>query len=145
MLILEPSAASAIACGTDRGIALKLLLLQGDKVISSTLIQIDLMDAMARFMRMRAASRKVVDECIELTLDLIDELVPFEDFAAEAFSEAAQRKIPMGKLVYYCMARRYGATLVTTDEELWSLCLASGVPCTNGNDADFPMKKVPGL
>lgn len=132
MLVLDHYAAADIACATDRGIALRNLLLKGDEVASPSTLRLDLMNAMARFMRMRAVSRTVAEECIELALSTVDTFVPYEELLPEAFSEASRTNLTMGDLLYFCMARRLGATLVTSSDQLRALCAESGVSYETG-------------
>lgn len=127
MLVLDASAATAMTCGTDSGMAIRELLIQGDEVVSCDILRLDLADAMARFLRMRAASRKVIEECVELALSTIDAFVPYEEYLPEALSEATRISLPLNQLLYFCVARHLGATLVTTSPELKELCTASGV------------------
>lgn len=128
-ITIDASAAMEVTCGTKKGLEIRALLLEGDEVLSSELLRLDMMDELARYMRMRAISRDTAEECMGLLLEIIDQMVPFGEVASEAFSEAVRSKLPIYELLYFCIARRSGSTLFTTNEQLSALCRQSGVDC----------------
>ena len=128
-IAIDAGAAMEVTCGTEKGLKIRTLLLEGDEVLSSELLRLDMMDELAQYMRMHAISRDTAEECMNLLWEIIDQMVPFEEVASEAFSEAVRSKLPIYELLYFCIARRSGATLFTTDEKLATLCRQSGVDC----------------
>ncbi len=55
---------------------------------------------------------------------LVDEFIPEEELAVEAFSAAVQAGHPVYALLYLVAARRFGCVVVTLDRRLSSLAPA---------------------
>ncbi len=133
MLVLDASAAMDAVCASSRGMALREIILKGDVVASSTSLQLDLANGFARFIRMGAVSRSVTEKCLELALTLVDEYVPYEDLIPEAFRNVKGNEIAVSDLVYYALARRQNATLMTSNAAIAELCRATSVDCIDAS------------
>ncbi len=135
MLVIDGSAAMDIAARTDKGMALRKIVLEGDETASLTSLRLDLANQFARFMRMRAISRKVTLECLEAMLTLVDQFVPYEELLPEAFRYVVDRDLTINDALYYALARHLGATLLTSNAELAALCQETDVDCYDASEA----------
>lgn len=135
MLVIDGSAAMDIAARTDKGMALRKIVLEGDETASLTSLRLDLANQFARFMRMRAISRKVTLECLEAMLTLVDQFVPYEELLPEAFRYIVDRDLTINDALYYALARHLGATLLTSNAELAALCQETDVDCYDASKA----------
>lgn len=138
MLVVDGSAAMDMAARTEKGMALREIMLEGDEAASPTSLRLDLANRFARFMKMKAVSRKVTLECLEATLTLIDQLVPYEELLPEAFRYIADRELTVDDALYYALARRLDATLLTSNAELAALCRETDVDCIDASEATAP-------
>ena len=134
MLVLDASAAMDIACATDKGMALREVILRGDVVASSSSLRLDLANGFARFIRMGAVSRDVTEKCLELALTLVDEHEPYENLIPEAFRNVRGNQISVSDLVYYALARQQTATLLTSNAAVAELCRATSVDCIDASE-----------
>lgn len=64
---------------------------------------------------------------IDDALDLVDEFIPLEENAAEAFAEAVRQNHSVYDMFYLTLVRRYAATLFSTDRKLVELCGKMGL------------------
>lgn len=69
------------------------------------------------------------NERAALICQLIDEFVDDGSLIAEALSEAIRLKHSVYDMLYYVLARRNSATLLTKNAKLQKLCARTGVSC----------------
>ncbi|MDO4401265.1 MAG: type II toxin-antitoxin system VapC family toxin [Coriobacteriia bacterium] len=129
MIVLDCSAAFAIAQDTHEGRALAALVCKGERVIAPTLLQAEAANVAFRLVHQLGRPQAIVMEELRDALSLVDEFVNESDMVVEAASEAARLGHSAYDLFYLVLARRRGATLLTLDRKLMKLCAANGVAC----------------
>ena len=67
-------------------------------------------------------------------LTLIDQFVPYEELLPEAFRYIADRDLTVEDALYYALARRLDATLLTSNAELAALCRETDVDCIDASN-----------
>jgi predicted nucleic acid-binding protein len=64
--------------------------------------------------------------------DIVDEYIPISENDVEAFHESIRLEHPAYDMLYFTLARRNSATLVTCDKKLCALCKKEGVSAITG-------------
>lgn len=130
MLVLDTSAAVDIVRETEKGIALALLMEEaGESVLACDLFRAEVRNALWKYARAHIVTRQEALDCIDDACGLVDEFVPIEELGDEAFAEALRLNHSVYDMLYLCLARRRGATLLTLDKRLAALCHEAGVNC----------------
>ena len=127
MIVLDCCAAVEIVRATPRGLRLRELMLEGEPVVSSELFQAEIRSAFQKYVRAGRAPREVAEQCIENAINLVDDFVPIADNAAEAFRDACREGHSIYDMLYLTLARRFAATLMTSDRKLVDLCERMGI------------------
>ncbi|MDR0349987.1 MAG: type II toxin-antitoxin system VapC family toxin [Coriobacteriales bacterium] len=129
MLVMDCSAAVAIIRKTNEGVALRALMEDGEKVITSQLFLIELGSVFRKYVKSGAENQQTATRCLERAVDLIDSFVDISENYLEAFSEALRLDRSPYDMFYFTLARRNAATLCTLDRALMRLCEREGVEC----------------
>lgn len=80
-----------MARNTSRGTGFRMLALKGERVVASDLIRAEIRSAAWRYVRADMMDEDEAMGIIDDALDLVDEFIPLEENAAEAFAEAVRR------------------------------------------------------
>ena len=129
MIVLDCSAAFAIAQNTVEGQALAQLVCQGERVIAPTLFRAEAANVAFRLVHQLKCPAPLVSEELRDVLSLVDEYVDEQDMVMEVAAEATRLGHSAYDMLYFVLARRRGATLLTLDHKLMKLCAANGVSC----------------
>lgn len=127
MIVLDCSAAVHIAQQSPEGRALQALLLQGERIVSSDLLKVEVPNM---FWKMTRYGELPVDQAgrlIDLTVSLVDEFVSPDIYMRDAYEEGIRLRHPTDDLFYLLIAKRHRATLLTLDNRLAALCDEMGV------------------
>lgn len=135
MIVLDCCAAVDIVRGTPQGVALEKLMLVEETVISTTLLYAEMGSAFGKYVKAGILGRKQAVSYVDMALNLVDEFHGMSENHQEALSEAIRLDHSPYDLYYFTLARRYGATLFTSDRKLARLCEQEGVDCIH--DADL--------
>ena len=104
-----------------------MLALEGERIVASDLFRAEIRNAFWKYVRAGIVSEEVAERHIERALDLVDEFIPLEENAAEAFAEAVRQSHSVYDMFYLTLVRRYAATLFSTDRKLVELCGKMGL------------------
>lgn len=130
MMVLDCSAAVHIARRTELGESFSWLMgLDPECAVAPELFLAEIGSAFWKYARAGACKANEMRAYIRQTSALVDELVPMEELYVEAASEALRLNHSVYDMLYFVLARRNGATLVTADKRLNSLCEREGVAC----------------
>lgn len=129
MIVLDCSAAVEMARKTERGMGFRALVLDGEKTIASALFQAEVRNAFWRYVHAGSLSESRAEEHIAEALSLVDEFVPLEENAAEAFAEAVRQNHSVYDMFCLTLVRRNAATLFSADRKLVELCERMGLDC----------------
>ena len=91
MIVLDCSAAVEMARKTSRGLGFRGLVLEGERIIASELLRAETRNALWKYVHSGMMTEEEAEGIIEDALDLVDEFVPLEENAAEAFAEAVRQ------------------------------------------------------
>lgn len=129
MIVLDVNAAVAIAKGTEEGMALRGLMLDGEKVAAPHLFITELGNVVWKYVMAGELTEEGAYCLLERSLGLVDCFVSAEELLVEAIHEAIRHERPVCDMLYLVLARRNSATLATLDKCLCQVCAASGVNC----------------
>ena len=104
------------------------------EVLAPTLFFAEVGSSFAKYVKAGAMDEKLALRHIEATIDLVDTMVPIEELYLEAFCEALRWGHSIYDMLYFVLARRHGARLVTLDKRLTSICEQAGVNCIHEFD-----------
>lgn len=127
MIVLDCSAAVAIARRTPEGAALRALIVPGETVLAPSLIHAEAANVFARYQRAGCCDAKTAQDYADAALLLVDRFVDDATLRREALAEAIRLGHSAYDLFYLVLARRNAATLFTLDKALRSLCKQAGV------------------
>lgn len=129
MIVLDCSAAIAVAQGTEEGVALWSLVLRGEKIAAPSIISGELANALCKYVREGCFDADAAVRINDHALALIDEFVDAQALQTEALRETIRLDHSAYDLFYLVLARRLGATVLTLDRAFQRLCLDNGVDC----------------
>ena len=128
-VVLDASAALELIMKGPKASLIKTYLLHSDSVISSDLYKAECANALWKYVKAGVLGHDdavtLLDACNRLVFSFAD----IEDNSAEALHEAVRLKHPVYDMLYFTLARRAGATLLTMDKKLTDLCRQDGVDC----------------
>lgn len=129
MIVLDASAATAIAFGTDEGRAMATFILKDERIIAPALLHAELAHVFGKY-----ANQGLIDEAsaqskLDDVLLLVDDFISDRELYGEAYRESRRLGHSSYDMFYFILARRTGATLFTLDRKLIELCLDNGVDC----------------
>ena len=129
MIVLDASAAFALARKTVEGRALFSLMRSGELVGAPSLLFSELGNALWKNVRAGRLSRDDARRHLLIGCGYVDEVYPDQDLAVEALALAVKHGHPTYDMLYLVLARRLDATLFTLDRALAELCAQEGVNC----------------
>ena len=134
MIVLDACAVVEMARQTEEGMALQQLILRDEKALSCDLLRAEAASVFRKLTRTEGLSAGLAERYYAEALALVDEFHPLEDLQSEALRESIRFGHSTYDLFYFVLARRTGATLITTDRRLMRLCGEHGVNCIDEVD-----------
>lgn len=129
MIVLDVNAAIAIAKGTEEGLALRELMLEGEEAIAPHLFLTEAANVAWKCVRAGQLDEEGSHMLLESVIGLVDRFVPAEELLIEALHLAIRNNHPVYDMLYFALARRNAATLFTFDKKLRALCRDGDVNC----------------
>ena len=129
MIVLDCSAAVEMARKTNRGLGFRGLVLDGERIIASELFRAETRNALWKYVHAGMMTEEEAEGIMQDALDLVDEFVPLEENAAEAFAEAVRQDHSVYDMFYLTLVRRNAATLFSADKKLVALCEKMKLDC----------------
>ncbi len=131
MIVLDASAAVNIAYDTEIGRAFAFMLeeLEGEPIVACDIYRAEVRNAFWKYTKAGLLDDTAALDRIHDALDLVDEYISIEELGDEAFMAASMHGHSFYDMLYFCLARRKGATLMTLDKKLAKICQDAGVNC----------------
>lgn len=129
MIVLDSSAAIAIAQNTDEGRAFKRLFLRDEDIIAPDFFEVEAANVAWKYVHAGIYSAEEGIWLLKTALSLVDCFVPAESMLVEVTTCAIHVGHSVYDMLYLVLARRNGATLATCDKGLQKLCQFQGVDC----------------
>ena len=129
MIVLDCSAAIEIVRDTAIGKTFCRLIKPDELVVAPALLNAEFIHAIGKYVRAGTVGMKEATQYIGKIPLLVDEFVDDRHLAVDAFRESMHLGLSSYDVLYFVLARRLGATLLSLDKRLINACLESGVDC----------------
>lgn len=126
-VILDASAGIEIVLSRSKAHKLCKILSNSKKVISSDLYKIEIANVLWKYVKAGFLEPEKTNNLLSLAMELVDEFIDISKNNEEAMREAMRLNHSTYDLLYFTLARRYGATLITLDRKLNQICRESGI------------------
>jgi len=126
-IVLDASAAVRVVlrqAGANRSLD---LLESASLVIAPSLICSEVANTFWKYQIHNQISEGEGIQLYELSMSLLDELIPEEELALEALTAAVQNNHPVYDMLYLIAGRRFGCSLLSADQRLLGLAQKIGV------------------
>jgi len=120
-LVLDASAAVAIALGRPEAETLRQAVAGADWVIAPELFAAEVTNAFWKYARAKVLDPDACVQAQATAIGLPDDLIPMKAQAAECLAEATRAGHSAYDLMYVVLARRQGVPLATLDGKLAAL------------------------
>lgn len=120
-IVLDASAAVRVVLRQEGSARWIDLLESASLVIAPSLVCAEVANTLWKYQRRGEISAAEGIRLYQLATSLVDDLIPTEELALEAFSEATRQSHPVYDMLYVVAARRYGCAFLTADNRLASL------------------------
>jgi predicted nucleic acid-binding protein len=131
MIVLDCCAAVEVTLWTEAGLSLRSLMLSGEQVISSSLLYAEAASVYRKYVRSGVMTQGEALAALDGVIRLVDRYVDVSENYVEALTESIRLGHSSYDLLYFTLARRNGATLLTLDRKLVELCEREGVDCVH--------------
>jgi predicted nucleic acid-binding protein len=126
-IVLDASAGIEIALNRSKADTFNQALLSASKVLSSDLYKIEVANVIWKYVKADLLEKVRANRTLELAQDLVDEYIDIAENNEEAMNESIRIGHSTYDLLYFTLARRYSATLITVDAKLKSIAQNAGI------------------
>ena len=127
MIVLDVSAAASMVREGVEGRIFSRIGESGERVIAPSFFRVEAMQVAWKLARAQVIADRDVELLARSIIGYVDEFVPDEELAAEALSEATRLGHSVYDMLYFVLARRTAAPLLTCDHALARLCEENGL------------------
>lgn len=127
IVVLDASAGIEIALDREKAEILSSILTQSSKVITSDLYKAETANVIYKYYKYKLISKEESFRTLKYCDSLIDEYIDISDNSEESLVESMRINHSTYDLLYFTIARRRGAILMTMDKKLNSLANENGI------------------
>jgi predicted nucleic acid-binding protein len=127
IIVIDTSAGIEIVLQRSKSSLLNQMVLSARKVITSDLYKIEAANVLWKYVKANLLEKNKANKTLELTQGLVDEFIDISENNEEAMNESIRTGHSTYDLLYFTLARRYGASLMTLDAKLKGLAENSGI------------------
>ncbi len=128
-VVMDSSAATQIAMGSEEGRAMQALILDGEDVFAPDFLQLECANSFWKYVHAGKLDAKEAHGYYSDSVNLVTRFIRSIDLMDEVFATAARLNHPIHDILYLVLARRMAATLMSFDRKLLDLCEREGVDC----------------
>ena len=128
-VVLDSSAATQIAMGSQEGRAMQALILDDEEVSAPDFLQIECENSFWKYVHVGELSIAEAHDYYCDAVNLVTRYIRQNDLLDEVFTTASKLNHSVYDVVYLVLARRMAATLMSLDRKLLDLCEHAGVDC----------------
>ena len=125
--VLDTCAAISVAFNGEKSEQYKSLIMDADKILAPTLFDSEITNVLWRYVKGGYLDEENAKKTLAYLLQIVDEFVPTSELALEALHESIRLNHSVYDMLFLVLARRYSATLITSDEKLRLLAVDQGV------------------
>jgi len=126
-LILDASAGIEIVLEQARATEFSREIELSDRVISSELYRAEVANVIWKYVKAGLLEKDQAKKTLVLAESLVDQFVPISENNEESLIESIRIAHSTYDILYFTLARRNGAKLLSMDKKLKALCVDSGV------------------
>ena len=126
-LILDASAGIEIVLEQARSAEFSKEIELSDGVISSELYRAEIANVIWKYVKAGLLEKDQAKKTLVLAENLVDHFVPISENAEESLLESIRINHSTYDILYYTLARRNGAKLLSMDKKLKEICKNSGI------------------
>ena len=127
IIVIDTSAGIEIVLERSKSSVFNQKILSARKVITSNLYKIEAANVIWKYVKANLLEKNKANKTLELTQGLVDEFIDISENNEEAMNESIRTGHSTYDLLYFTLARRYGASLMTLDAKLKELAENSGI------------------
>ena len=128
-VVLDASAAIEFIRKAEKADLIEAYLLHSDLIISSDLYKAECANAIWKMARAGMVNRDDLNTLMSKCNKLIYSFIDIGENCAESLFEAVKFNHPVYDMLYFTLARRTGAVMLTMDKRLTKLCKENGIDC----------------
>ena len=128
-IIMDANVAMAIVKEEKEGLAIKDLILEGEDVFAPDLFKLEVASGFWKYVHAGYMKKDVALSYYQAACKLPTHYIRQNDLVPEVLQEATRLDHSIYDVVYLVLARRMGATFVSLDRKLVSLCIQEGIDC----------------
>ncbi len=126
-IVLDANAGIEIVLNRSKSSLLKEYITNCQKVISSDLYKAEITNTLWQYIKAGLLSKENGNSLLKLASDLVDEYYDINENNTESLIESVRLNHSSYDMLYFTLARRNGATLLTLDKKLLALAEREGV------------------
>lgn len=127
IIVLDASAGIEVALDREKAKAFEGHLLKASKIITSDLYKAETANVLWKYVKANLLPKEDALRIYGNCENIIDEFVDISENVEEAISESIRLNHSTYDLLYFSLARRHGAILITVDKKLTALAEKNGV------------------
>jgi predicted nucleic acid-binding protein len=127
IIVIDSSAGIEIVLERSKSSVFNQKILSARKVITSDLYKIEVANVIWKYVKANLLDKNKANKTLELAQGIVDEFINISENNEEAMNESIRTGHSTYDLLYFTLARRYGASLMTLDAKLKELAENSGI------------------
>jgi predicted nucleic acid-binding protein len=127
IIVLDASAGIEIVLGREGANRFETQVRTANKVITTDLYKAETANVIWKYVKADLLKKENAIRSLELCLNLIDDFIDISENIEEAINESIRLNHPVYDLLYFTLARRNGAMLLTPDKKLIRLAEENGI------------------
>ena len=127
--VLDASAAIELIRKADKAELIETYLLHSNLIISSDLYKAECANALWKMAKAGMIKQDELSTLLEQCYKLVYSFVNIGENSTESLFEAIRLGHPVYDMLYFTLARRSGAIMLTMDQSLTKLCKENGIDC----------------
>ena len=128
-VVLDASAAIELIRKTEKAELIETYLLHSNLIVSSELYKAECANALWKMAKAGMIKHEELSTLLEQCYKLVYSFVNIGENSTESLFEAVRLGHPVYDMLYFTLARRTGAIMLTMDQRLTKLCNESGIDC----------------
>lgn len=127
--VLDASAAIELIRKKEKAELIETYLLHSNLIISSDLYKAECANAIWKMAKAGMIKQEEQNTLLEQCEKLVYSFIDIRENCAESLFEATRLGHPVYDMLYFTLARRTRATLLTMDRRLTTICKENGIDC----------------
>lgn len=127
--VLDPSAAIELIRKGKKADLIETYLLHSNLIISSDLYKAECANVLWKMAKAGMIKHEELSTLLEQCYKLVYSFVNIGENSTESLFEAVRLGHPVYDMLYFTLARRSGAIMLTMDQRLTKLCNENGIDC----------------